>query len=219
MPGEDLKRPRRKQQSFSLSFLQDGNCKKEIHKMTFNRTKIRVAYTTVALSLLGGLATQPAMARNHPLKPDYKVLSRVALPNAKTTDLFLRTDQQGHTFLYVAFANESIAIFDVTDSREPHLVNRLALASNRSSFTLKPVNDRLAVATTANDRNADFTLLDLGSAPSIEIVKTLKNVDAYTIDNDMNTAYVAQDEHLLVLRFDQPVTRDAAVWEQFFEAR
>ncbi|HEY1949363.1 MAG TPA: hypothetical protein VGG97_20315 [Bryobacteraceae bacterium] len=186
--------------------------------MFFNRTKVQAVYASAAFSLLGLLA-QPAMARNHTPKPDYQVMGQVALNNGKTTDLFLRKNQEGRTFLYVASVNKTLTIFDVTNSREPRQVNRLALSGKSNSFTIRPVSDRLAVATTANDPADEFTLIELDHAPAVEIAKRLKNVDAYTIDGVSNTAYVAQDGQLLVLRFGHPITRDAEIWEQFFETR
>jgi hypothetical protein len=187
--------------------------------MMFNRTNIRAAYASVALSLFGLLVTQPAMARSHVQKPDYQVLGQVALPNGRTTDLFLRKNQEGNTFLYVASANETMAIFDVTNSSVPRQVNRLALSGKPASFTVRPVSNRLAVASAANDPARELTLLDLGNAPAVEIAKTLKNVDAYTINSVTNTVYVAQDGQLLIMRFAGPVTRDAEIWEKFFESR
>jgi hypothetical protein len=185
--------------------------------MIFNPTKLPAVYASAAFSLLG-LLTQPAMARNHTQEPDYKVMGQVALNNGKTTDVFLRKNQEGRTFLYVASVNKTLTIFHVTNSREPRQVNRLALSGNSNSFTVRPVRDRLAVATT-NDPADEFTLIDLDHAPAVEIAKRFKNVDAYTIDGIRNTAYVAQDGQLLVLRFGHPITRDAEIWEQFFETR
>jgi hypothetical protein len=187
--------------------------------MMFNRTNIRAAYASAALSLFGLLVAQPAMARSHVQKTDYQVLGQVALPNGRTTDLFLRKNQEGKTFLYVASANETMAIFDVTNGSEPRQVNRLALSGKPSLFTVRPVSNLLAVASAANDPARELTLLDLGNEPAVEIAKTLKNVDAYAINGATNTVYVAQDGQLLVMRFTRPVTRDAEIWEQFFESR
>jgi hypothetical protein len=187
--------------------------------MLFNRTNIRAAYASAALSLFSLLVAQPAMARSHAQKPDYQVLGQAALPNGRTTDLFLRKDREGNTFLYVASANETMAIFDVTDSSEPRQVNRLAFSGKPASFTVRPVSNRLAVVSAANDPARELTLLDLGNEPAVEIAETLKNVDAYTINGATNTVYVAQDGRLLVMRFARPVTRDAEIWEQFFESR
>jgi len=186
--------------------------------MTQNRTKPMAVYASAALSLLGFVAL-PAMARDHVRKPDYKVVGQVALQNGKTTDLFLRKNQKGRTFLYVASANQTLAIYDVTDKSEPHLVNRLALSTTRNSFEVRPISDRTAVATTSNDPATEFTVLDLDNAPSVEVAQRFKNVDAYTIDGANNTAYVSQDGQLLVIQFGHPVTRDAEIWEQSYESR
>jgi hypothetical protein len=186
--------------------------------MTINRRNIRTASASAALSFLSVLMVQPAMARNHTPRTD-KVLGQAVLPYKKTTDLFLRRNREGRTFLYVASANRTLAIFDVTNGSEPRQVNRLTLATASNSFTLKPVGDRFAVATTVNDPAGEFTVLDLANTPSVEITKKLKNVDAYTIDGATNTAYIAQDGQLLIMRFERPVTRDAEIWEQFFQTR
>jgi hypothetical protein len=187
--------------------------------MIFDRTKIRAASTIAALSLMSVLTTQPASARTRVQKPDYQVLGQAALPAGKTTDLFLRQSQDGRTFLYVASANQTMAVFDVTDDAEPHQVNRLALSGTSNAFTVKPIGERLAVASAAADPAQNFTVLDLNNAPSVQIAKTLKNVDVYIINGTSDTAYVAQGGRLIVMRFGHPVTHDAEIWEQFFRSR
>jgi hypothetical protein len=187
--------------------------------MIFDQTKIRAASTIAALSVMSILAAQPISARTRVQKPDYQVLGQAALPGGKTTDLFLRQSQDGRTFLYVASVNQTMAVFDVTNNAEPHQVNRLVLSATSNAFTFKPIGERLAIASAAADPAHDFTVLDLNNAPSVQIAKTLKNVDAYTINGTTNTAYVAQDGRLTVMRFGHPVTRDAEIWEQFFQTR
>lgn len=48
------------------------------------------------------------------------------------------------------------------------------------------------VASGAPDASQSLTVLNLANAPSVENAKTLKNVDAYAIDAEANTLYVAQ---------------------------
>jgi hypothetical protein len=161
----------------------------------------------------------PAEARNHLKESDYKIVGRAALNGGKTTDLFLRRDQEGRTFLYVASANRTLAIFDVTRSDEPHQVNRLVFTAKPASFQVRPVSADMALAATSNDPAGELTLLDLGNGHAVAVAKRFKNLDAYTIDGANDTAYVAQNGQLLVIHFNHPITRDAEIWEQSYEAR
>jgi hypothetical protein len=63
-----------------------------------------------------------------------------------------------------------------------------------------------------------FVSPGLNDAPSVQIAKTLKNVDAYIINDTSDTAYVAQGGRLIVMRFGHPVTHDTEIWEQFFRS-
>ena len=81
------------------------------------------------------------------------------------------------------------------------------------------MSDHVAIASGAPDASQSLTVLDLANAPSVEIAKTLKNVDAYAIDGETNTLYVAQRGKLSVMQFDHPITREAEIWEQSYEAR
>lgn len=64
------------------------------------------------------------------------------------------------------------------------------------------------------DASQNLAVLDLALAPSVEIGNTLQNVDAYAIDAETSTPYVAQRGKLAVMQFDRPITREAEVWEQ-----
>jgi hypothetical protein len=110
---------------------------------------IRTVVSVAAFSLFGVLAVQPATARTSLQTPDYKVLAQAALLFEKTTDLFLRANQQGRTFRYVASANQTITVFDVTNNREPRQVNRPSLASNSNALSVKSVGNHLAVVAAA----------------------------------------------------------------------
>ncbi len=98
-------------------------------------------------------------------------------------------------------------------------MNTLALSSDKPAYQFRPVNERVAIASGAPDASQSLTVLDLANAPSVEIAKKLKNVDAYTIDGETNTLYVAQRGKLFVIQFDHPITREAEIWEQSYEAR
>jgi hypothetical protein len=62
-------------------------------------------------------------------------------------------------------------------------------------------------------------VIDLGNGPSATVARQFKNAQASTLERASNTAYVATGGKLVVMRFDQPVTHDAEIWEQFYEAR
>jgi hypothetical protein len=40
-----------------------------------------------------------------------------------------------------------------------------------------------------------------------------------TLDAASNTAYVATGGELVVMRFDHPITHDAEIWKESYEAR
>jgi hypothetical protein len=133
--------------------------------------------------------------------------------------MFLRQDQRGHEFLYVASDTGILSIFDVSDPAEPRKVNNLKLTASENTFTVIPVTNRTALATRVADSAEELTVVDLGNGPSAKVARQFKNVDAYTLDGVNNTAYVAADGKLVVMRFDHAVTHDAEIWEKFYEER
>lgn len=62
-------------------------------------------------------------------------------------------------------------------------------------------------------------MVDLGNGPSASVARQFKNAEAYTLDGVSNTAYIAEGGKLVMMRFDQPITHDAEIWEQSYEAR
>jgi len=165
------------------------------------------------------LAAAPAAAKGHHDSKANRVLCEETLANGKTVDLFLRRSNEGRRFLYVASSNGMLSIYDVSQPAEPREMNTLALSSDKPAYQFRPVNERVAIASGAPDASQSLTVLDLANAPSVEIAKRLKNVDAYTIDGETNTLYVAQRGKLFVIQFDHPTTREAEIWEQSYEAR
>ena len=165
------------------------------------------------------LTTAPAAAKaHHHVKANVTLCERT-LANGKTTNLFLRRGNAGGLFLYVASANRTLSIYDVSHSSEPRELNTLALRSDKPAFQIRPVDDHVVVASGAPDASQSLTVLNLANAPTVAIAKTLKNVDAYEIDGETNTLYVAQRGKLSVMQFDHPITREAEIWEQSYEAR
>lgn len=183
---------------------------------TTSRYWIKIAGAVLATVTL---ATAPAAAKAHPHVKANRMLCERTLANVKTTDLFLRRGNEGGLFLYVASANGTLSIYDVSDSSEPRELNTLALNSDKPAFQIRPVNDHVVVVSGAPDSSQSLTVLNLANAPSAEIAKTLKNVDAYAIDGETNTLYVAQRGKLSVMQFDHPITREAEIWEQSYESR
>lgn len=165
------------------------------------------------------LAAVPAAAKAHHNVKTNRTLCERTLTNGKTTDLFLRRGNHGGLFLYIASANGTLSIYDVSDSAEPRELNTLALSLDKPAFQIQSVSDHVVVASGAPDASRSLTVLSLANAPSVEIQRTIKNVDAYTIDAETNTLYVAQRGKLSVMQFDHPITREVEIWEQNYEAR
>jgi WD40 repeat protein len=180
------------------------------------RNSIKVAGAVFAALIL---AAAPAAAKQHSGSKTNRTLCEKTLPNGKTTDLFLRRSNKGGLYLYIASANGTLAIYDVSQPADPRELNTLALSSDKPTFQIRSVSDYDAIASGAPDASQSLTVLDLANAPSVEITKTLKNVDAYTIDGETNTLYVAQRGKLFVIQIDHPITREAEIWEQSYEAR
>jgi hypothetical protein len=185
-------------------------------KPNLNQLNRVVSITALTTMILGG---QIVSAKTHRSTEGYKVLSETNLGVAKTTSMFLRQDQRGHAFLYVASDTGILSIFDVSDPAEPRKVNDLRLTGSDNTFTIRPVSDRIALATRAADSAENLSVVDLGNGPSAKVARQFKNADAYTLDGVNNTAYVAADGKLVVMRFDHAVTHDAEVWEKFYEER
>ena len=175
--------------------------------------------TTTAILLSLGALTTPITAKENHRHAAYRVLSEETLNNGKTTDLFLRTDAKNHQYLYVASADNTLAVYDVTDPKELRKTQSLNLSGANSEFTIRPVSDRMAIATEAPNTGSNLTVLNFSNLPSTEIEKQLKNVDAYAIDGDTNTLYIAQQGKLVVMRFGHPITREAEIWEESYNSR
>lgn len=138
------------------------------------------------------LAAASAAGKAHHEVKANRVLCERTLANGKTTDLFLRRDNQGSRFLYIASANETLTIYNVSRPAEPRELSTLVLSSGKPTFRVRSVDNRYAIASGALDASPSLTVLDLTAAPSVEIEKTLRNVDAYAIDAETNTLYIAQ---------------------------
>ncbi|HEX4808788.1 MAG TPA: hypothetical protein VH325_07660 [Bryobacteraceae bacterium] len=180
------------------------------------RNSVKVAGAVFAAL---AFAAAPAAPKEHHDSKANRIAYEETLANGKATDLFLRRSNNGGRFLYIASASGTLTIYDVSQPAEPRELNTLALSSEKSTFQIRPVSDHAAIASGAPDASQSLTVLDLANAPSVEIAKTLKNVDAYTIDSETNTLYVAQRGKLFVIQFDHPITREAEIWEQSYEAR
>jgi hypothetical protein len=186
--------------------------------MIRNREQLNRVVTLTALTAMM-LSSQIVFAKNHGPAKGYKVLSETTLGAAKTTSMFLRQDHRGHEFLYVASDAGILSIFDVSNPAEPRRVDDLKLTGTESTFSVWPASNRIALATRAADSAEELTVVDLGNGPSATVARQFKNAQAYTLDGASYTAYVATGGKLVVMRFDQPVTHDAEIWEQSYEAR
>jgi hypothetical protein len=175
--------------------------------------------TSVAVLGLMGVSANSAFAKERQDEQGFKVIAVRNLTNAKTTGLFLLKSQRGKQFLYLTSADGKLSIFDVSHPGNLRELSSWALDNgDAQTLRVQPINDRFVIA---SDRKTDdsLTVLDLSNTPSEEIAKQLKGVDAYAIDGNREVLYVARRGELMVIRFDHPITRDAEIWEQSYEAR
>lgn len=177
------------------------------------------AVLATATLLSFGLFTTPAAAKEHRRPADYRVLSQESIGSSKTADLFLRKDANNRQYLYVASADNTLSVFDVTDPKELRKIQSLALSGATSTFRVRPITNHAAIATDAPDTGANLTVLNFSNLPSTDVATQLKNVDAYAIDGNTNTLYVAQQGKLVVMRFGHPITREAEIWEESYNSR
>jgi hypothetical protein len=186
--------------------------------MKQNREQLNRVVASIALTamFLGG---QIVFAETHGPAEGYRVLAETNLGVAKTTSMFLRQDHRGHEFLYVASDAGILSILDVSNPAEPRKVGDLRLTGAGGNFKVRPVSNRIALATRAADSAEELTVVDLKNGPSARVARQFKNAQAYTLDSASNTAYVAAGGELVVIRFDHPITHDAEIWEQSYEAR
>jgi hypothetical protein len=164
-----------------------------------------------------GVVVQPTLAKGHKTNPGYTLVGQTALENTKATDLFLRQDDQGRKYLYVVYANDTLAVLNVTNGAEIAETHHLTLAANAQTQHVEPVNDRFALVTNTPDSQGDLALMDTKTPATPEIAKEFRNSDCY--DPSDNTLYVVHDGELSVLRFDRPISRDAQLFEESFENR
>jgi hypothetical protein len=176
--------------------------------------------TSAAVLALTGVCANSAAAKDHHDNQGFEVITVKALDTAKTTDLFLLKGQGRKQFLYLESADGKLTIFDATHPSQLRKLSSWTLSGegDTQNFRIQPLNHRFAVASDSKTGD-NLTVLDLSNTPSEAIAKHLKNVDAYAIDGANQVLYVARAGELTVMRFDHPITRDAEIWEQSFEAR
>ena len=177
-----------------------------------------ITFTTFAV-LGAGVAVQPALAKGHAKDTGYKIVGETALQNAEVTDLVLRWDNRGHKYLYVVYANNTLAVLNVTNSAEITERHLLTFAPNTQAPHVEPVNARFVVFSNTAAPERNLAVVDTNTPATPEIARELKNADCYTIDPTDQTLYVAQRGELSVMRFDHPISRDAELFEQSYENR
>lgn len=180
-------------------------------------------FTRKALAIVAvcgiGLIAQPIFARDHAKTLGYTLTSDPALANVKATDLFLRQDNNGHKYLYVAFANNTLAVLNVTNPAEITETRHLAFAMSPQIAHIEPLNARFTVVTNVPSPDHNLAVLDASDPATPEIAKEFRNADCYTIDSGSQTLYVVCNGELSIMQFDRPITRDAEIFEQNYEAR
>ena len=169
--------------------------------------------------LAAGFTVQPVLAAGHHENPGYKLLGQTPLPNVHATDLFLRQDKQGRKYLYVVYAENTLSVVNVTKPAQITEASRLALTTTQRTAHAEQVNADFIVLSNTPQPEQDVTVLNTSTPATPGIAKQFKNADCYTIDSSDQTLYVVQQGELSVLRFDRPITRDAEIFEQSYEAR
>ena len=170
-----------------------------------------------AVLLVETLGSPLASAKERPKRSDIRVVSQIALPGSTTTDLFLRMNAVGQTFLYVVHSDHSISVLDVTNSEAPKELDELHLTEGPSQVHLRPLGPDAVLATAACDPSQRLAVLNDTASPAI--TKQFTHVDSYTIDGGRSLVYIAEKGKLSILRFDRLLTREAEIWEQSYESR
>jgi hypothetical protein len=200
--------------------------------MKFNSFTSKLLTSVTALALTS-VCANPAFGKDRHVSKGLKVIAVRTLDNTNATDLYLFNRQNGKQFLYLASADGKLSIFDVTHPSRLSELSSWTLANGGSgSFRLQPINERLAVASGSktNDKLAVLDLFNavlssafpphtLSEAASAEIARQFKDVNAYAVDDNKQVLYVAQPGQLTVVRFDHPISRDAELFEESYEAR
>jgi hypothetical protein len=167
--------------------------------------------------LVETLGSPLASAKERPRRSDVQVVSQIGLPGSTITDLFLRMNAVGQTFLYAVHSDHSISVLDVTNSAQPKELDELHLTEGSPQVHLGPVGPDAALATAGCDASQRPTVLN--DTASLTIVKQFTHVDACTIDGGRSLVYIAEKGKLSILQFDHPLTREAEIWEQSYESR
>jgi LVIVD repeat len=175
--------------------------------------------TSVAAVALTSVCAIPAFAKDHHVSKGFKVIAVRTLDNGKPTDLLLLDGKGGKQFLYLASDDGKLSIFDVTHPSNVLEQSTWTLANDGSeAFRIQPISDSFAVASDSKT-NDKLAVLDTSDPASAEIARQFKGVDAYAVDNNKQVLYVAQQGQLTVVRFDRPISRDAELFEESYEAR
>ena len=175
------------------------------------------SFVFAAVLLVETLGSPLASAKELATHSDVQVVSQIGLPGSKTTDLFLRMNAVGQTFLYVVRSDHSISVLDVTNSEEPKELDELHLTEGPSQVHLSALDTDTVLATAACDPSERVTVLNDTASPAI--AKQFTHADAYTIDSGRSLVYIAEKGKLSILQFDRPLTREAEIWEQSYESR
>jgi hypothetical protein len=97
-------------------------------------------------------------------------------------------------------------------------MHRLALATNTPTQDAEPVNARFVLVTNAAAPERDLAVVDTNTPATPETAKEFKNIDCSTIDPSDETLYLVGHGELSIMRFDRPISRDAEIFEQSYEA-
>ena len=177
------------------------------------RVRNVLAVATVATARLFASPANVDTTKN----TEWRLTAEKDLGNERTTDMFLRKDHRGHTYLYVVSANDTLVVLDVTKSDEMRLMTQSKLNDGGRLPYNRP--EHVAAAELDSGEVQDLSTPDLSTVLSADSAKKLKNVDAYTIDDRTNTVYAVERGRLLAVHFDRPITREAEIWKQSYDAR
>ena len=186
--------------------------------MKFNSFTSKLLTSVAALTLTSVWANA-AVAKDHHNDKGFKVIAVRTLDNTKVADLLLLNGQGGKQFLYLASADGKLSIFDASHPGHLRELSSWRLtSSDTQNFRIESINDRFVIASDARTDD-HVAVLDLSNAASKEVARQFKDVDAYAVDDNKQVLYVAQSGQLTVVRFDHPISRDAELFEESYEAR
>jgi hypothetical protein len=196
-------------------------CDQRVREMRQNQTRQqRVSAAGTVVLLAATLGIQPLLRAGTEDKPaDYKVVAQASLGGSRVTDMFLRASRTGKTYLYVTREDRTLSVYDVSLGTEPKETEELSLTKKAEPLRIHAAGPDTAIVSDAPEPSRQLSILNFTDEAHPKVARYFPEVEAFAIDSKTTTLYVAQHGKLSIVQFERPITRDAAIWEQFFEAR